>query len=171
MKPRIPLKTHKKRSEIPPISFLYTTEATSPLIELTPGTPAEAEAMEAMFQAIQSTHGDTPDLTFSSPKGSARCNMIYPGSDGKIICCKEPAYIQLKVRVFHVASGIRRWQTWPFCKSHYLEFIGAKGEGYSYRKKKDRSLIAIAIEYLTSEGALMKIKQGEFENCRSFNND
>ena len=75
--------------------------------------------------------------------------------------CKAPIYITLRVRVFHVTTGIRRWQHWPFCHNHFREFMTRQGQGYTYIKQKDASLLAVVIEYETPEGDTVKVESHE----------
>jgi hypothetical protein len=88
-----------------------------------------------------------------------KCNMIVQDQSPKgHHLCKEFFYIAIPVRVFHIKSGIKRWQMWPFCEAHFRDFMTRNGEGFSYIKRKDRSLIAVVIGFKTLEGVEVKVE-------------
>lgn len=82
--------------------------------------------------------------------GKNKCHMVF-GDARNHSRCKNPVYLQLKVQVVHVKSGIRRWQQWPLCKECFFQFIARKGQGYRSLKIKTMETVAFVIDY-QSEG-------------------
>lgn len=52
--------------------------------------------------------------------------------------CKNEVEFIFKVKVFHPDSGRTSWQTWNFCKAHYIMFLEMNGHGWEswYRPRK-----------------------------------
>lgn len=42
--------------------------------------------------------------------------------------CNHPSYAFIRVRVRHYATGRRTWQTWYFCKLHFIQFSASAGQ-------------------------------------------
>lgn len=61
--------------------------------------------------------------------------------------CKNKVYLIFKVKVFHLRSGRKTWQTWALCKKHFDQFHQEQGQGWAstYKNKEDAPVIGYKI--------------------------